>query len=68
VRPNTQQLAEHLAQHPKLALAVQKILGVGERTRKLARDLASALGISEEAAYEKLIELQKGAPARTSPI
>jgi DNA-binding XRE family transcriptional regulator len=59
-RADVRQIAEQLSQHPILLGIVRRALAADEKLPQLARDMASALGISEEAAYLKLLEMKKG--------
>jgi transcriptional regulator with XRE-family HTH domain len=61
VRENVQKLAEELAKRPKLAAAVSVLIRADDKLPQLAREMASALGISEEDAYLKLLEMKKEA-------
>lgn len=59
VRPDVQKLAEELSKHPKLAAAVQKLLSVDHDVERAAREVAKALGITEQEAYARLIRMKE---------
>ena len=52
-------LAEELMKYPKLLRAVRSAITADKRFSHAAKEMASALGVSEEEAYAKLLAIKK---------